>query len=754
MCTRGTRVNSIRPSAALVVGTPVDALNFDAVLSRIHGWAADRESRYVCLCNVHSCVTAHSDRDFQHALHHADLTMPDGAPVAWMLRRMGCVGQERISGPDLMLMYCDQAAKRGERIYLYGGSPAVLTALCQALSARFPGLIIAGAHSPPFRPQTTAEDALIVREINDSGAATVWVGLGCPKQEKWMADHRGRIDAVMLGVGAAFDFHAGSRQRAPMWMRDAGLEWLHRLLSEPRRLWKRYLIGNTVFVMLAAGQLLSRAISPHVRGMSHGTSKRATRRAPEEPVVPSFSSPGGRHMSAMANLRQPETEVERAPVAAARRDMFHAFCDLLERNSIAYVIVAGYEDYPEKIRSDVDFLVSEVDFERLPRLFASPNCIPNARLVQALRHETTCCYYVFARQVGATIAYLHPDAAAGYRAYRRLWLDAGDVLTGRRRSSGGFWIPSPAREFEYYLLKRLSVKAIVDAESVARLARAFTEDVSGCTAAVERWLPGDAATAVAHAIRHRDVPWLTRESGRLSGLMRIAASRETALVRLRMQLSEARRVVTRVSRPTGLIIAVLGPDGSGKTTLLRHVEREFAPAFRRVRRFHLRPHFGRTGNGATVSDPHGQPPRSWATSLLKTAMFLTDYGIGWAWIIAPAKVRSTLILFDRYYHDLIMDPVRYRLPLHFPVRWSTFCVPKPDIWLVLDASARTLVQRKHELNMASAEALVNRYRKFAAITPGATLINTDQPLDATLREACDAVQSVLTRRARALAVRA
>lgn len=241
----------------LVLGTPIDALDWSVAIERIAGWAARRESRCVAICNAHSLVTARSDAVFASAIRQADMATADGAPVAWMLRRLGNPGQARINGPDLMWRYCAQAAARKEAIFLYGSTPQTLEALQQRLLAQFPGLRIAGAIAPPFRPLTAAEDEAHVQAINAAGAGTLWVGLGCPRQEKWMAAHQGRINAVMIGVGAAFDYHAASLRRAPLWMQHHGLEWSYRLLTEPRRLWKRYLLTNTQFVLLAAAQLLS-----------------------------------------------------------------------------------------------------------------------------------------------------------------------------------------------------------------------------------------------------------------------------------------------------------------------------------------------------------------------------------------------------------------------------------------------------------------------------------------------------------------
>ena len=243
-------------SAGNVLGAQIDALSWEAALERLLSWAHARESRYVTICNVHVVVSASRDAAYREVINGSDMATPDGAPVAWMLRRQGFAGQTRISGPDLMWVLCERAASENLPIYCYGSTDATLALLEARLRVAFRGLQNT-MESPPFRVLTAEEDAAAVERINASGAGIVFVGLGCPKQERWMADHRGGVNAVMIGVGAAFDFHAGTVQRAPGWMRDNGLEWLHRLASEPGRLWKRYLVTNTLFILGAARQLFS-----------------------------------------------------------------------------------------------------------------------------------------------------------------------------------------------------------------------------------------------------------------------------------------------------------------------------------------------------------------------------------------------------------------------------------------------------------------------------------------------------------------
>jgi N-acetylglucosaminyldiphosphoundecaprenol N-acetyl-beta-D-mannosaminyltransferase len=243
-----------------VLGTWVDAVGWGDTMHQILAWGAACESRYICICNVHSVITATRDPEFKKALSGADLTTSDGAPIAWALRQLGFPAQERIAGPDLMWRYLREAEGVGQTIYLYGSTNDTLLKLRSSIAREFPGVRLAGMKSPPFNAASPAEDEAEVAEINRSGANLVFVGLGCPKQEKWMAAHHGKINALMIGVGAAFDYHAGNLNRAPIWMQRYGLEWLHRLGSEPRRLLGRYLVTNTLFIVGISRQLINEKI--------------------------------------------------------------------------------------------------------------------------------------------------------------------------------------------------------------------------------------------------------------------------------------------------------------------------------------------------------------------------------------------------------------------------------------------------------------------------------------------------------------
>jgi N-acetylglucosaminyldiphosphoundecaprenol N-acetyl-beta-D-mannosaminyltransferase len=234
----------------------VDATSYTDACDRIEQWAESSKSCYVVAANVHVIMTAHWQPDYRPVLTQAALVTPDGMPLVWGLKGLGLTTAQRVYGPDLMLAWCQRAAETDIPIYLYGGSPPVLDRLQQNLRAQFPNLTIAGCHAPPFRPLTPDEEAADRTRIQQSGAKVVFVGLGCPKQEFWMARQQGHLAAVMIGVGAAFDFHSGTVAQSPRWMMAMGLEWLYRFWQEPRRLWRRYCINNPTFVLLFGWQWL------------------------------------------------------------------------------------------------------------------------------------------------------------------------------------------------------------------------------------------------------------------------------------------------------------------------------------------------------------------------------------------------------------------------------------------------------------------------------------------------------------------
>ncbi len=251
------KTSASAPPRANILGVPIDAIDLPTAVNSIDGWITRRERHYVCVCNVHTVMECQRDEAIRQVYNQAGMVTPDGMPLVWVSRLMGFGGVGRVYGPDLTLATLARSLERGWSHFFYGGAPGVAEKLAARMTARFPELKIAGLISPPFRPLTAQEDDADVRRINESGADIVWVGIGAPRQEQWMASHRARLDAaVLIGIGAAFDFLSDTKRQAPRWMMRSGLEWLFRFACEPRRLWRRYLVYNSMFVWLMLMQFM------------------------------------------------------------------------------------------------------------------------------------------------------------------------------------------------------------------------------------------------------------------------------------------------------------------------------------------------------------------------------------------------------------------------------------------------------------------------------------------------------------------
>jgi N-acetylglucosaminyldiphosphoundecaprenol N-acetyl-beta-D-mannosaminyltransferase len=260
------------PETADVLGVALGLTDYERTLDWIDASVAASDREYVCVCNVHTVMASAEDEELRDALMGSSLNVPDGQPLVWALNLLGHSLEDRVYGPELMARACARSAQSGQRLYLYGGrNQGALVQLALNLRQRYPGVRIVGGHSPPHRPLTDEERRSVTEEINGSHADVVWVGIGVPKQEKWMAQMRAELDApVLIGVGAAFDFHAGLVPQAPNWIQEYGLEWAYRFAHEPRRLWRRYVRYNPRFVHAFARQLVrhhrARSDSPLQRG--------------------------------------------------------------------------------------------------------------------------------------------------------------------------------------------------------------------------------------------------------------------------------------------------------------------------------------------------------------------------------------------------------------------------------------------------------------------------------------------------------
>lgn len=241
-----------------VIKMDVDVTSIDLAIQNVRNWNMEDGGKYVCVANVHMCMEVSDSRSYAEVVNNSDLTVADGKPISLAQRALGYRDAQQVRGEDLTLALCKEAEGQGKSVGFFGASEELLDQLKNVMRSRFPKLDIAYSFAPPFRPITDEEDVAYINAINNSGVSILFIGLGCPKQETWMAEHKDQLNCIMIGVGAAFDFIAGNKKNAPRWMQSFGLEWLFRLMSEPKRLWKRYLKQNPRFIFYFTLQLLGK----------------------------------------------------------------------------------------------------------------------------------------------------------------------------------------------------------------------------------------------------------------------------------------------------------------------------------------------------------------------------------------------------------------------------------------------------------------------------------------------------------------
>lgn len=234
----------------MIMGNRISVLDMPAMIEELKQRLDDYRGKYICVCNVHTTVMAYEDPAYRIVQNSAALNLPDGKPLSIVARRNGYKSIGRVAGPDLMKEVFELSVAQGWKHFFYGSTPETLLALEDRLEKEYPGIQIAGTYAPPFCSITEEEDRVVIQAINQSNADFVWVGLGAPKQEQFMYEHRELLQGVMIGVGAGFNFHAGTVKRAPLWVQKIGMEWFYRMLQEPGRLWKRYLKTNVKFLRL------------------------------------------------------------------------------------------------------------------------------------------------------------------------------------------------------------------------------------------------------------------------------------------------------------------------------------------------------------------------------------------------------------------------------------------------------------------------------------------------------------------------
>ena len=233
-----------------ILKTNINVTNMSDTIKYIGEHLDDLRGKYICVSNVHTTVMSYENEEYRKIQNSAAMALPDGAPLSSYSRRKGYKQAQRVTGPDLMLELFAISKEKGYRHYFYGATEETLQSMREVLERDYPGIEIAGMYAPPFRALTPQEDAQIVGKINESRPDFIWIGLGAPKQEEWMYQHMGQLQGVLIGVGAGFDYLAGYIKRAPQWMQRMSLEWLYRLLQDPKRLWRRYFTSNVKFICL------------------------------------------------------------------------------------------------------------------------------------------------------------------------------------------------------------------------------------------------------------------------------------------------------------------------------------------------------------------------------------------------------------------------------------------------------------------------------------------------------------------------
>lgn len=413
------------------------------------------------------------------------------------------------------------------------------------------------------------------------------------------------------------------------------------------------------------------------------------------------------------------------------KDIFETLIHVLEEAAVPYCILSGYDGYPNQIGSDIDFMTLPEWLDRLPGLMLAVARRSGGHLVQCLVHETTASFFVIARQEGSHVTYLHPDASTDYRRNGRLWLRAAEVLPKRQRHANGFWVPAPADAFTYYLIKKVD-KGHLDEDQAVQLSRRFCEDPEAAASSLRNLLPPLGARIVEQAARSGKWSTVRRALPLLRKALRRRSEEQTLQERFSQAAGEVRRTLERIVLPSGLTIAVLGPDGSGKSSVAAQVSAELAQAFRRARYQHLKPRLWATKPSATsaVTDPHAKPVRGRALSTAKLLHFWATYVLGGLLQVVPARIRSTLLIFDRYYHDILADPWRYRYGgSQILARRLGRFVPHPDLVFILDAPAELLQRRKKEVSFAESKRQRMAYLGLAREFSNVHVVDAAQPME-------------------------
>jgi len=403
---------------------------------------------------------------------------------------------------------------------------------------------------------------------------------------------------------------------------------------------------------------------------------------------------------------------------------------------VQYCILHSWQGLPEHLPSDLDIVVPPRELSFLEKILLKTK---DVQLVNFIQYVSTGYYFVLVLQEGNQIRFLPIDAIIEYRAGRRVWFSANELLA-KRRKWREFWVAAPEVEFKYLLVKKI-IKQSIPNHAAKRLQELAKELGTQADKEVQRLFGRNWGPKVLGWLRKGDWEALERHLGTLKKVLKWERFKQDPLNPFRYWLPEIKRFWHRCFYPTGLFVAILGPDGSGKSTLIEHLKMNLIGAFRRTSCFHLMPGLlRRKSDSGPIVDPHGKPPRSKLVSFLKLTYYFLDYMFGY-WIkVRPALVKSTLVLFDRYYDDLLVDPKRYRYggPM-WPVKWLQRLIPQPDLYFVLDVPVGKLRERKQEVGLEELQRQIKAYREFAFSMSNAVLLDGSQSVEEVVRQAQEVV---------------
>ena len=426
----------------------------------------------------------------------------------------------------------------------------------------------------------------------------------------------------------------------------------------------------------------------------------------------------------------------------ARAELFIDIIQTLETEGQKPCILNGYQDYPEQISSDID-AISDNPLA-IPHILSQRKV---ATLVQVLQHEATSFFYVLYRDSSSQPALIVLDVSADYRRNGRVFFQGREFLQARQ-SFKFFKVPPAKLEFAYYVIKKIA-KGSLDEKQGQRLSELYRQDVVGCKQQLERFFSPAETQLISETACSGNWEQVRSQMNNLRRAMLNRVAREHPLRTFQYFWGEFMRWIKRIRQPTGLMVAFLGADGSGKSTVIDYIQQDLAPVFRRTQYIHLRPRLGLTVNKSSpaVIDPHAQPSRGWFTSTFKMIYFLFDYYLGYVWKLYPQLVRSTFIVFDRYYHDLLVDPKRYRFGSSLKLaQWLGQLIPQPDLWILLDAPAEVLQARKQEVSSEETVRQREAYLKMVSDFSNSVIVDASQPLDEVVADVNKAILDVMAKR--------